>query len=194
MQVSPIVIVALSLTALPAFAQQADVRTPPPTAPRVTIEASPSPSAKARVSGRIYIGERAPDFELESAEGRAVRLSSLRGDWVLLIFADRKEQIRELRDAVPELRPLGVRVVAVCNEKAHGLATFATREALPFLTLADATGDISGLFGLFDDAHSQTRPGLFVLDRDGTVRMAMLGQQLPAAEVMRLTQYVVQGL
>jgi len=39
-----------------------------------------------------------------------------------------------------------------------------------------------------------TRPGLVLLDIDGTVKLALIGQALPAADATRIVQYAVDGL
>jgi peroxiredoxin len=113
---------------------------------------------------------------------------------VLLVFADRKEDLAPLRESVNDLRPLGIQLLGVCNEKARTLEIYNARNPVPFPLLADVTGEISAMYGLYDHAHSSTRPGFLVLDRDGVVRMAVLGQQLPVGDITRLAQYAITGL
>lgn len=40
----------------------------------------------SRHSGRVDVGDPAPDLNLVDLEGRAVRLSSLRGEAMVLVF------------------------------------------------------------------------------------------------------------
>ena len=61
------------------------------------------------ISGQVFLGERAPDFELDGPDGRSVKLSRLRGDWVVLAFADRAKGLTTLRDLETKLRLEGAR-------------------------------------------------------------------------------------
>ena len=192
---SLVMVLALALALGPARTLAQETRTPQRPAPTPTPQtAEPSPHTGATVTGQVFVGERAPDFELDGSKGQPVKLSRLRGDWVLLVFADRKEDLAPLRESWADLRPLGIQPVGVCNEKARTLEIYNARNPLPFPLLADVTGEISAMYGLYDHAHSSTRPGFLVLDREGVVRMAVLGQQLPVGDITRLAQYAITGL
>ena len=143
------------------------------------------------ISGQVYLGERAPDFELDGPDGHSVKLSRLRGDWVVLAFADRAKGLTALRDLETKLRLEGARYVGVYHEKAHTLKSVAERDTIPFQMLADATGQVSAAYGLYDFTRSETRPGFVVLDRQGYVRFAVLGQVLPADDILHLVEFVV---
>ena len=144
---------------------------------------SPPPRGKAPVSGSVYIGDRAPDFVLDGSNGRAMKLSGLRGEWIVLVFADRWRSVADLDAAERELRPLCARVVAVCHEKQQTLMTAVERDSISYLMLADATGEVSGVYGLFDWQTNRTEPGFFVLGRDGTVNIAVLGHLFPSDQL-----------
>jgi peroxiredoxin len=177
--------------AAPALAQDNPKSNPPP--PSVEREASArNPHAQLGISGHVYIGDLAPDFELDSSHGVPVRLSRMRGDWVLMVFTDRRDQFVGVREISDAMRQIGVAIVGVCHEKARTLDTYAARDSVP-LMLADVTGEISTMYGLFDSLHQKTVPGFLVLDREGIVRIAFSGQSLPPEEIGRLTQFAVTG-
>jgi len=180
--------------AVPASAlAQSDTR-PVPATPPPAQDAGPTvPHTKLHVSGEVYIGERAPDFELDASNGHSLLLSSTRGDWVLLVFDDRKESLHDLKAKADEARSLGVKMIGVCDEKAYVLKGWADREQMPFLLLADPTGEISAMYGLYDGERSTTGPGFVLVDRGGIVRMALLGQRLPADDILRLARFAVTG-
>ena len=187
-----VLLAAVCLTLpLPALAQKDDKPTPPP--PAATPPAA-APHTRVHIRGEIVIGERAPDFELDASTGRPLRLASMRGDWVLLVFDSRKENVAALRTVHDDLRTLGVRPVGVCDEKAYHLESFARREAFPYVLLADPTGEISAVYGLFDHERFTTGPGFVLLDREGVVRMALLGQRFPPADVLTLIRFAITGL
>ena len=194
MRPASLVLVILALAfARPAAAQELG-KSPPAPPPRDTPSSSASDAhAQLHIAGRVQIGDRAPDFELDGSHGQPVRLSRLRGDWLVLAFADRRTDIADLRAVEAEMRGFGARIVGVCHEKARTLEMNASRDSIPFLLLADVTGEIASIYGLYDGARNEVRPGFVVLDRDGFVRIAFLGQQLPAEEVARLAHFAVAG-
>jgi peroxiredoxin len=134
----------------------------------------------------------APDFELDGSQGRSVRLSSLRGDWIALVFADRLETLPELTRIQSDLRKVGVRVVGVCREKASRVQTSYTR-GLPILILADATGEVGSLYGLRPVANSITRPAFLLLNRRGVVKLTVTGQELTAEQIRDLATAKVRS-
>ena len=167
---------------------------PPPPQPRESREpGSTTPHAVGDPTARIREGDMAPDFELDGSKGRAVRLSSLRGDWIALVFADRLETLPPLGQVQGDLRKLGVRAVGVCREKASRVQSSVVHE-LPILILADATGEVGSLYGLKPDGNSTIRPAFLLLDRRGVVKLAVTGQSLTAEQIRDLTTARVKGV
>jgi mycoredoxin-dependent peroxiredoxin len=194
MKIAALALAAVTLLA-PQVRAQSDGKTPPPSVPSTTsASASPAPSARVHVYGQVYVGDRAPDFTLDGSDGKIVRPSRYRGDWVVMVFADRKEKFQPLTTVYDNLNDLGVRIIAVCKEKAHGLQGYASREKLPFVVGADWTGEVSAMYGLYDAERSMISPGFVLADRDGIVRMALLGQNLPPEQIAALVRYAVNGL
>jgi peroxiredoxin len=152
-----------------------------------------SPHAQLGAVGFVYIGDHAPDFVLDGSHGVPAQLSRMRGDLILLVFSDRRDQFVPMRAIELQMREIGVRIVGVCHEKARTLDTYPERENVP-LMLADVSGDVAATYGLWDSANRQTIPGFFLLDRDGIVRIAFSGRHLPPDEIGRLTQIAVSTL
>ena len=164
----------------------------PPTPREVPERGSLAPHAVSDPTARIREGDVAPDFELDGSKGRAFRLSSLRGDWVARVVADRLETLPALSQVQGDLRKLGVRAVGVCREKASRVQTPYTRE-LPILILADATGEVGSLYGLRPDGNSTTRPAFLLLDRRGVVKQTVTGQALSAEQIRDLATVKIKG-
>ncbi len=186
----PLVLLALAGAAGVAGAQTKQ-NTPPPSPGR---DPALNPVAQEqRILSQVYLGEPAPDFELDSSTGRPVRLAHLKGYWVLLVFSDSRTGLAAMREREPELRRLGVKPFGLCADKAHVIRNYAQKEQLPFTLLADVTGEISQLYGLYDTRASLIRPGFVLIDRQGRVCMAMLGHQLPWEDMLSLVQSSVTG-
>lgn len=187
-----LLIALLTLAAGSAALAQDNPKVPPPQAPAEQGALSKPPRGSIGPSGQVTIGDLAPDFELDGSRGEPVKLSRLRGDWVLLVFNERRDDFLPMRSIEAEMRESGVRIVGVCHEKARTLDNYPGRDSAP-LMLADALGDVSQMYGLFDNSRHATVPGFLVLDRDGIVRIAFFGRLLPPEEIGRLTQFAVTG-
>ena len=179
--------VALSLACTAAGAQER----PRPASGRSRAEAAVlDPFSRLRVTGHVLVGDSAPDFELTSSAGGDVWLSRLRGDWLVLCFADDRQELAELGPMDHELERMGVRMVAICGDKPQTLRTFVMRQALPFEILSDATGEVSAMYGFYDPVTLTGRTGIVIVDRRGIVRLALQGGA-PAEQVVELTRYTL---
>jgi peroxiredoxin len=190
-----------SLLLLPALAlpclAQGDFKPPPGPAPKPAPDPTPPPATggpgRGRVSERVAIGERAPDFELFATDGRTVRLSRMRGEWIMLVFVERRDSLRSVEPMARALSSIGVRTVTVCFDKPQALARFLAGRDPGYLALADPTGDITALYGLLDPLRDEGQPGFVLVTPRGDVRLALLGVALPREDASRLVQFAVTG-
>jgi peroxiredoxin len=175
--------------AAPAAAQTAKTNRPP-TAPTTGSQPGQiSPAAmEPRIQSQVYIGEPAPVFELDGTQGRPVNLAHLKGYWLLLVFEDRRTDLTGMKEIEPDLRKLGVKPYGICADKVHVLVSHVQKEKLPVVLMSDFTGEISQLYGLYDTRMRQIRPGFVLIDRQGVVHMALLGQRLPYDEMLALVK------
>jgi peroxiredoxin Q/BCP len=168
-----------------------------PTTPHTPPKAPPGQAASGpgRVSTRVAVGEKAPDFELTMTDGKPLRLSSLRGRWVMVWFVESRDSLAQVEPLAVTLDKLGVRTLAVCYDKSQALANRLKGHDVVFVPLADPTGDICSLYGLLDGSSSRepVRPGFVLVNPIGDVRMALLGHQLPSADAARLVELAVVG-
>lgn len=185
---SPAIALLLSLTS--PLALHAQIKEPPRQVAPGPATTSGSPQFQPRISGDVAVGERAPDFELDGSYDRPVRLSSYRGQWVLLVFGDRKETVAPIREIAAELDSAGIALLGICNEKAYFLVAFARRTNFPFPVLADITREISAMYGVDDSRDRFVQPGYVLIGPKGNVRFALLGQTLPPDDIARLSMFV----
>lgn len=150
------------------------------------------PVGQLRVTGTVHVGQSAPDFTVVSSSGRERTLSRLKGDWLVLVFAEKREDFAALRDIHQQLLEAGLFVYGVCKDKPQRLRSYAESEQLPFELLADPTGEVSSLYGMYDWERRATTRGFVVLDRRSVVRLALQGPA-PPEEVASLAHYTVAG-
>lgn len=103
----------------------------------------------------LQVGETAPDFVLEAAQGSTVALDELlrhgpavvtfyRGGWCP--YCDLT--LRALDRIVPDLEALGTRLVAIAPQLEAGMRETADRAGLRFPLLHDRDNHVAQLFGL----------------------------------------------
>ena len=185
----------LAILAAPAALAQGEFKPPSgaPSPPPVSRPSSRGAQGRERPSMRVAIGERAPDFELTKLDGKILRLSAMRGNWVMLWFVEDRDSLPNVGPVATALESLGVRTLGICFAKAQAIARVVGKRDLPYVPLADPTGDIVALYGLLDGTTDQVRPGFVLVNPRGEVRLALLGQQLPSGDAERLVQFAVRG-
>jgi peroxiredoxin len=175
-------------------AAQKQPSSPPKLPSETRTGTTPPPQRRApSISGQIFIEDLAPTFELDASNGRPDRLSSARGSWTVIAFADRWQHLQPLQQVDAGMREIGAQIVGVCHEKAHTLLGVAERQKLPVLLLADVTGEVSATYGLYDFVRSETEPGVLIVDPQGVVRLAIIGQLPPAEALVSLAKYMITG-
>jgi thioredoxin-dependent peroxiredoxin len=130
-------------------------------------------------------GRPAPDFTLESDEGRAVTLSSLRGSPVILYFYPKDDtpgctaQACGIRDSWQEFAERGAVVLGVSPDTPESHVRFREKYGLPFTLLADPDHQVAERYGVWVEKknYGKTYWGIerstFVIDEDGKVSRVM---------------------
>lgn len=99
------------------------------------------------------LGAMAPDFTLPDQQGTPRRLSDYRGKWVVLYFYPKDEtpgctkEACAFRDDWQALTALNAQVIGVSLDDSQSHAQFASKHRLPFLLLADASGEVVERYG-----------------------------------------------
>jgi thioredoxin-dependent peroxiredoxin len=130
-------------------------------------------------------GKPAPDFELTSDEGERIRLSSLRGNPVVLYFYPKDDtpgctkQAWGIRDAYTEFRERGAVVLGVSPDSEASHVKFKSKHELPFTLLSDPDHEVAEEYGVWVEKknYGKTYMGIerstFVIDGDGNVTRVM---------------------
>ena len=129
----------------------------------------------------IQPGAAAPDFELPDQDGQPVRLSSLRGQRVVLYFYPKADtpgcttQACGVRDHRPDYTDAGAVVLGVSPDPVSRVKRFHDKQGLNFRLLADEGHSVSDAYGVWVEKNMYgrkswgTQRATFIIDPDGTV-------------------------
>ena len=125
-------------------------------------------------------GKPAPDFTLNSQEGKPVNLHDFKGKWVVLYFYPKDftsgctvEAHNFQRDlAEYESRNAVILGVSVQDESTH--EKFCTKEGLHFKLLADTKKNVSSTYGSVMPLIGLSKRHTFLIDPEGVVRKVYL--------------------
>ena len=124
-------------------------------------------------SGASDVGQPAPDLALPTAGGEVVRLSELRGRWVLLNFRTTtcsycREETPSLQEASQTLEEVVVLSVYV-TESAERVAAYTTALSATYPSLVDADGAAMRAYAV------RGVPVSYFIDPDGRISARHLG-------------------
>ncbi len=101
------------------------------------------------------VGAPAPDFTLPNQDGAQVHLADLRGKPVLLYFYPKDDtpgcttEACSFRDNWQALQARGIVVLGVSRDSVKSHQKFAAKYGLPFTLLADESGEVAQLYGVW---------------------------------------------
>ena len=134
--------------------------------------------------GKIKEGHEAPDFELPDQNGNPVRLSSFRGQKVVLYFYPKANtpgcttQACGVRDHQTDYSTAGAVVLGVSPDPVKAVHRFAEKQHLNFELLADEHHEVCEAYGvwveksMYGKTYWGAKRATFVIDEDGIVRRA----------------------
>jgi peroxiredoxin Q/BCP len=138
----------------------------------------------------VKVGDRAPDFSLPDASGRAVSLGDFRGKRPVVLYFYPKDdtpgctkEACTFRDQYEDFTSVGAEVIGVSSDSPESHQKFASKYSLPFTLLSDRGGKVRKLYGV--PATLGLIPGrvTFVIDAGGVVRHVFNSQAQAAKHV-----------
>jgi len=119
------------------------------TAPAASATTSATPSATA-----LKEGDAAPDVEMTMQDGKKVKLSSLKGQNVVVYFYPKDQtqgctiEAQNFRDRFDDLKKAGITVIGVSTQDAASHKAFIDKEKLPFDLAVDEDKSLARAFGV----------------------------------------------
>ena len=150
------------------------------------VESTVNPEAKERISFKQAIGKKAPDFELESIDGKTIKLSDYLGKNVVLFFNEGSmcypacwSQMAELgNDSRFETENI-VAFSIVTDPRSQWLDIVSKSANLgKSKILFDTSRSVSKAYDVLylnSSMHPGSLPGhtYFIIDKEGTIRFTM---------------------
>ena len=131
-------------------------------------------------------GDKAPDFTGIDQDGKKVKLSSFKGQKVILYFYPKDltstctVQACNLRDNYAKLTKKGYVVIGVSPDDVKSHQKFIEKNELPFLLIADTTQEILNAYGVWGEKSMYGRKYMgvhrttFVIDEKGKIERVIL--------------------
>jgi peroxiredoxin Q/BCP len=128
---------------------------------------------------KLEVGDKAPAFALKDQHGKLVRLSSFKGQHVVVYFYPKADtpgctqQSCNLQDAFPQLKKLKAAVVGISPDPVEKQLKFADKYGLKFQLLADTDHAVAEAWGVWGEKSLYGRKFMgivrsaFVVDEKG---------------------------
>ena len=149
----------------------------------------------------IQEGQPAPDFQLATDEGQAVKLSDFKGRKVILYFYPKDDtpgcttQACDLRDHIQEIDARGAVVLGVSPDDVASHKKFKEKFGLNFTLLADADHRVAEQYGVWKEKNMYGKKSMgvertsFIIDEQGRIAK-VLPRVKPAEHVGQILEIV----
>jgi peroxiredoxin Q/BCP len=139
---------------------------------------------------RVNVGDRAPDFTLQSQTGENVTLSNFFGkNNVVLYFYPEDEspgctkEACSFRDNYEYFKDLGAEVIGVNAGSTESHKRFASNHNLPFLLLSDKGNEVRKQYGVPSTLGIIPGRVTYIIDEQGVVRHIFSSQFKPEKHI-----------
>ncbi len=141
-------------------------------------------------TGKVQVGDTAPDFTLPTWEGRSVSLKDFLGKKaVVLYFYPRDNtpgctaEACAFRDNYEVFKEAGAEVIGVSSDTEESHQQFARNNRLPFILLSDKGGALRKRYGVPSTLGLLPGRVTYVIDKQGIVRHIFSSQFTPEKHI-----------
>jgi len=128
-------------------------------------------ATSSRLAMSPLMGKQAPDFTLNSLDGRTISLSDYRGKWVILDFwiwtcSACRAKLNIIQEVYPSMPKEKLAILAIHNRgKESIIRTYVKGENLTIPVLLDPEAIVGNLYNVY------ALPTFFFIDGDGVIRL-----------------------
>ncbi|MEW6365413.1 MAG: peroxiredoxin [Acidobacteriota bacterium] len=129
----------------------------------------------ARQAVALAVNDLAPDFNAPSTSGETIRLSGLKGSWVVLYFYPKAftpgctKESCSLRDGYAYVQKQGAKILGVSLDDIETQTRFKKEYALPFDLISDSKKEISKAYGTLGAMAAYSERKTFIISPDGKI-------------------------
>ncbi len=120
-------------------------------------------------------GDKAPNFALRGNDGKMHKLSSFRGQYVVLYFYPKDEtpgcttEACSFRDDLSAITKEGAKVVGVSVQDVASHKAFTKKYGLDFLLLADSHKKVVKMYGVYNAKWQMANRVTFIINPKGRI-------------------------
>ncbi len=146
--------------------------------------------ASEQKTGKVQVGDRAPNFTLPNQDGTPVHLTDFIGKKGIVLYFYPKDntpgctsEACSFRDSYEVFKDAGAEVIGVSSDSVESHKQFASKHRLPFTLLSDSEGSVRKRYGV--PATFGLLPGrvTYIIDRQGIVRHIFSSQFAPEKHI-----------
>lgn len=142
------------------------------------------------MAGLLRVGDKAPDFTLQSQDGRMVSLRDYAGSKNVVIYFYPKDftigctaETKSFSDNYEDVLRLGAEVIGISSDSAESHENFAEKCGAKFPLLADRGGKVRELYGAKGTFGITPGRVTFVIDKQGIIRHVYSSQLRPKQHI-----------
>ena len=150
--------------------------------------------------GNVSIGDRAPDFTLDSQSGDKVRLKDFIGKKIIVLYFYPKDgtpgctaEACSFRDNYDVFQKAGAEVIGISSDSVESHGAFVVKHGLQFTLLSDKDQAVRKLYGVPSTLGLLPGRVTYVIDKKGVVRH-IFSSQLNATKHISEALDVIQSL
>lgn len=136
---------------------------------------------------KVQIGDKAPDFTLQSSMGETVSLSQFhKKKYVIIFFYPMDEspvcsrQAEAFRDNYEAFKKMDAEVIGISSQSVESHKQFAKHHNLPYILLSDSKNNVRKLYGVSTSLGIVPGRVTYVIDKEGKVLHVFSSQLQPA--------------
>lgn len=146
-------------------------------------------------------GKKAPDFTLQNESGENIKLSSLRGNKVILYFYPKDhtpgctQESCDFRDSYVDFRKQKIHVFGISKDNVKSHLSFIEKQSLPFSLLSDDQGKVCEAYGVWQEKsmYGKKYMGIsrttYVINESGEVQLTY-----PKVKIKDHVQHILQDI